>query len=212
MGDWTEHLCPCPSKLRWALPAGARRQLAKGGRTDRWPQRITIPSRTILLLIEIPLYVDSIPAYAQPHTVSSIFRVARVVELPPDSGPQFQVGSSAPSYEWLTQPRHYPVAVVPDTVQRPGRRIGQRGDATRAPTQGPRPGRAARYRPSASRDWSQCDKSINSSPTAAISPPSPCHPPTRHLLPSGADPSSRTPLARAGALGRPAATPADPAE
>src|SRR4051794_5198100 len=97
MGDWTEHLCPCPSKLRWALPAGARRQLARGGRTDRWPQRIAIPSRTILLPIEIQLYVDSIPAYAQPHTASTILLVARVLELPPDPGPQFQAGSSAPS-------------------------------------------------------------------------------------------------------------------
>ncbi len=43
-----------------------------------------------------------------------------------------------------------------------GRRIGQRGDATRAPTQVPRPGRAARGRPSAFRDWPESDKSIHS--------------------------------------------------
>ena len=104
------------------------------------------------------------------------------------------------------------VAVAPNTLEEPGRRIGQRGDATRAPTQGPRPGRAARCRPSASRDWPQCDKSINSSPTAAISAPSPCHPPARRLLPSGAAARSRTLLARAGPPGRPAATPADPAK
>ena len=48
------------------------------------------------------------------------------------------------------------------TLGEPGRRIGQRGDATRAQTQVPRPGRAARCRPSASRDWPQCDKSIHS--------------------------------------------------
>jgi hypothetical protein len=48
-------------------------------------------------------------------------------------------------------------------VRAPGRRIGQRGDATRAPTLGPRPGRAARCRPSAYRDWPECDKSIHSS-------------------------------------------------
>src|SRR5215472_3041427 len=53
MGDWTEHLCPCPSKLRWALPAGARRQLAKGGRTDRWSQMTAIRSRIILLITEL---------------------------------------------------------------------------------------------------------------------------------------------------------------
>jgi hypothetical protein len=184
MGDWTEHLCPCPSKLRWALPAGARRQLAKGGRTDRWPQMFAIPSRTILLMIDIQLHDDSITACAQPYTASTILLVARVRERPPDPGPQFQGGSSAPSWARLTQPRHCPVAVVPDTLQEPGRRIGQRGDATRAPTQGPRPGRAARCRPSASRDWPQCDKSINSSPTATTSPPSPCPPLPRRLLPA----------------------------
>jgi hypothetical protein len=184
MGDWTEHLCPCPSKLRWALPTGARRQLAKGGRTDRWPQMFAIPSRTILLLIEIQLHDVPITAYAQPHTASTILLVARVRERPPDPGPQFQGGSSAPSWARLTQPRHCPVAVVPDTMQEPGRRIGRRGDATRAPTRGPRPGRAARCRPSASRDWPQCDKSINSSPTATTSPPSPCPPLPRRLLPA----------------------------
>ena len=48
-----------------------------------------------------------------------------------------------------------------DTLRPPGRRIGQRGDATRAPTQGPRPGWAAGRRPSASRDWPECAKSID---------------------------------------------------
>jgi len=213
MGDWTEHLCPCPSKLRWALPAGARRQLAKGGRTDRWPQRIAIPSRTSLLIVSKQLHDDSIILYAQPHTASTILLVARDRQRSPDPGPQFQGGSFAPSCARRTQPRHCPVAVIPDTLQEPGRRIGQRGDATRAPTQGPRPGRAARCRPSASRDWPQCDKSINSSPTATISPPSPCPPLPRRLLPACADPFSlRTLLARDGALGRPAAVPADPAK
>ena len=213
MGDWTEHLCPCPSKLRWALPAGARRQLAKGGRTDRWPQRVATPPRTILLLVEIQLYADSIPAYARPRTAPTIPSVARALVLSPDPGPRFRAGSSAPSPARLTQPRHCPVAVVPDTLQGPGRRIGRRGDATRAPTQGPRPGRAAGCRPSASRDWPQCDKSMNRSPTAAISSPSPYHRPTRRLPPSGADPSFlRALLARDGRLGRPAATPGDPAE
>src|SRR3954453_753730 len=171
MGDWTEHLCPCPSKLRWALPAGARRQLAKGGRTDRWPQMFATPSRTNPLLLYIPSDDHSITAYARPRTASTILLVARVRERPPAPGPQSQGGPSARSCAPLTQPGHCPVAVVPDTLQGPGRRVGQRGDATRAPTQGPRPGRAARCRPSASRDWPQCDKSINSSPTATTSPP-----------------------------------------
>ena len=178
MGDWTEHLCPCPSKLRWALPAGARRQLAKGGRTDRWPQRIAIPSRTILLILKIKLRDASITEYALPHTASTSLLVARVLGRSPDPGPRFSVGSSAPSCVRMTQPRHCPVAVVPDTLQEPGRRIGQRGDATRAPTQGPRPGRAAGGRPSASRDWPRCDKSINMPPIATASTPSRCPPPT----------------------------------
>jgi len=54
------------------------------------------------------------------------------------------------------------VAVLRSKLEEPGRRIGQRGDATRAPTQGPRPGWAAGRRPSASRDWPKGDKSIYS--------------------------------------------------
>src|SRR3954470_966991 len=80
MGDWTEHLCPCPSKLRWALPAGARRQLAKGSRTDRWPQMFAIPSRTFLLIISILLNNKNIIANTQPHTASTTLLVARVRE------------------------------------------------------------------------------------------------------------------------------------
>jgi hypothetical protein len=49
IGAWTDHLCPCPSRLRWALPGGREGLSAKGGRTDRWPQRTAIRSRTILL-------------------------------------------------------------------------------------------------------------------------------------------------------------------
>src|SRR3954470_22171056 len=97
MGDWTEHLCPCPSKLRWALPAGARRQLAKGGRTDRWPQMFATPSRTNPLLLYIPSYDHPITAYARPRTASTILLVARVRERPPAPGPQFQGGPSARS-------------------------------------------------------------------------------------------------------------------
>src|SRR5262249_50828572 len=54
-------------------------------------------------------------------------------------------------------------AVVHGTLKVPGRRIGQRGDATRAPSQGPRPERAARSRSPAFRDWPQCDKPIHNS-------------------------------------------------
>jgi hypothetical protein len=55
------------------------------------------------------------------------------------------------------------VAALWSKLEEPGRRIGQRGDATRAPTQVPRPGWAARRRPWASRDWPKSDKSIHSS-------------------------------------------------
>src|SRR5271157_2913905 len=55
------------------------------------------------------------------------------------------------------------IGLLEQTLRRPGRRIGQRGDATRAPTQGPRPERAARCRPTAYRDWPKSDKSIHSS-------------------------------------------------
>ncbi len=201
-----------PLETTLGIPAGARRQLAKGGRTDRWPQITAIRSRTILLITKnkttceinnsirrTPHHGADPPGGRDPWT-SSWHRQA----IPGESlGPASRAGDPA---------RDCRVAVAPNTLEEPGRRIGQRGDATRAPTQGPRPGRAARCRPSASRDWPQCDKSINSSPTDAISPPSPYHPPTRRLLPSGVDPSSRTLLARAGPLGRPAATPSDPAE
>ena len=44
-----------PLETTLGAPRRARRQLAKGGRTDRWPQMIAIPSRTILLM-----YIDSI--------------------------------------------------------------------------------------------------------------------------------------------------------
>jgi hypothetical protein len=54
-------------------------------------------------------------------------------------------------------------AEVRSRLEGPGRRIGQRGDATQAPTQGPRPGRVAGCRPSASRDWPESNKSIHSS-------------------------------------------------
>jgi hypothetical protein len=52
--------------------------------------------------------------------------------------------------------------VVRSRLEEPGRRSGPRGDATRAPSQAPRPGWAAGRRPSASRDWPQSDQSLDS--------------------------------------------------
>ena len=49
-----------PLETTLGAPRRARRQLAKGGRTDRWPQRIAIPSRTILLIVNKQLHDDSI--------------------------------------------------------------------------------------------------------------------------------------------------------
>ena len=80
------------------------------------------------------------------------------------------------SLSWCADPRGFrplgsreygsvvncPVDVVRSTLKEPGRRIGQRGDATRAPSQGPRPEGAARCRSPAVRDWPQSDKSIHS--------------------------------------------------
>ena len=71
-------------------------------------------------------------------------------------------------------------------LEEPGRRIGQRGDATRAPTQVPRPGWAARCRPSASRDWPKSDKSIDSSCRHRLAwqtGPLSSHPLSRHTMP-----------------------------
>ncbi len=43
------------------------------------------------------LHDNSITTHAQPHTASTILFVARVLELSPDPGPRFQVGSPDPS-------------------------------------------------------------------------------------------------------------------
>src|SRR5208283_1072263 len=62
------------------------------------------------------------------------------------------------------------VAVLRGALRRPGRRIGQRGDATRAPTQEPRPERAARCRPVFPfRDWYETGKSTSLNPENSIS-------------------------------------------
>jgi hypothetical protein len=56
-----------------------------------------------------------------------------------------------------------PMGGVGGTIDELGRRIGQRWsrDATRAPTPVPRPGRAARCRRWASRDWPKNDKYVD---------------------------------------------------
>ncbi len=119
-----------PLETTVGAPQGREGFIAKGGRTDRWPQITAIPSRTILILVNIQLYDGSITASPQPYTASPILLSVRVLEPSPDPGPQFSAGSPAPSCERLTQPRNCPVAVVPDSLEVPGRRIGQRGDAT----------------------------------------------------------------------------------
>ena len=137
MGDWTEHLCPCPSKLRWALPAGARRQLAKGGRTDRWPQRIAIPSRTILLIINILLHYDSQTPYTEPRPAPTLLLAVRRWEPSPDPGAPFQAESSASSCRRLTQP---------EIARRPWPRIPERSPGGGAAKAGTRPQRRPRGR------------------------------------------------------------------
>ena len=161
---WRFYRAPLSVPLETTL--GAPRRGAKTT-CERWQDR-SVASEDRNPVADNPpssktLHDDSIILYTQPHTASTILLVARVLEPSPDPGPQFQGGSSAPSCERLTQPWHCPVAVVSDTLQEPGRRIGQRGDATRAPTQGPRPEGAARCRPpTAFRDWPKSDKSIHS--------------------------------------------------
>ena len=104
MGDWTEHLCPCPSKLRWALPAGARRQLAKGGRTDRWPQMTAIRSRTILLIAKIKLHDYLRTQYVEPRTTAPILPGTGTLGQAPGPGTRSRANPSAPSRERATQP------------------------------------------------------------------------------------------------------------
>ncbi len=158
-------------------PRRARRQLAKGGRTDRWPQTTAIRSRTILLITKGQQHEDMKIQYAEPRTTRQSSR---------GQGPLDRLLAQARDPGRIPRPRlasRRPGPGLPG-----GRRAEYTGGAwaedraTRgrdpAPTQGPRPGWAAGSRPSASRDWPQCDKSINSPPTAAISPPPPCHPPT----------------------------------
>ena len=152
---------------------GAKATFEKGGRTDRWPQMTAIRSRTILLITKrylhanvrtpyairrTPHHGDNLPLGGNPYTSSWSRRAIPGEFLCPD----LRAGDPV---------RNCQVAVVPNTLEEPGRRIGQRGDATRAPTQVPRPARAAGRRPSASRDWHQRDKSINRFPTATRSPP-----------------------------------------
>jgi hypothetical protein len=136
---------------------GAKVCFTKGGRTDRWPQTTAIPTRTILLYIDIT-NSDNMPVScigprashrrdgartslrAETRTHGGILPSSILLEGGPDANGR------------LTPLR--------GILNPPGRRIGQRGDATRAPTQGPRPGWAARCRPSAPRDWPERDKSI----------------------------------------------------
>src|SRR5262245_53532865 len=101
--------------------------------------------------------------YADPRTAPTVPLPVGALEPPPDPGARSRADPAASPCERLTEPPDCQVVILPDTLEGPGRRIGQRGDATR----GPRPGRAAGCRPSASRDWPQCDKSINRPPTAA---------------------------------------------
>ena len=67
-------------------------------------------------------------------------------------GSQEETEAGAELCQWSGPDRgegNCPTRVLPATLRSPGRRIGQRGDATRAPTQAPRPGWAAGRHPSA---------------------------------------------------------------
>ena len=97
IGDWTDHLCPCPSKLRWALPEGREGFNAKGGRTDRWPQRTAIPSWTILLELMMLSDENSLMECRESPAVG--IDLLRAMGLLPDSGlgSRTRCQSSAPA-------------------------------------------------------------------------------------------------------------------
>jgi hypothetical protein len=128
-----------------------------------------IQSRVIPLLVTLMICDGHMTTYIEPRTTTILLWV-RGHGHPP--GPSAIPGEPhRPASRAGDLSRNCQRAVVPNTLEEPGRRIGQRGDATRAPTRVPRPGWAAGCRPSASRDWPQSDKSINSLSTATGSPP-----------------------------------------
>ena len=161
IGDLTDHLCPCPSILRWALLRGR-----EGLFSRRWQDRSVVPDdrnpvayiTPISIVIWIVTYLCCMLRPPRPR--ATLLGVGVPVAYHPGRS-RFQ--RDCPSHGRGPGPAGgCPPGLARSTLHEPGRRIGQRGDATRAPTRVPRPGWAAGCRPSASRDWPRSDKSIHS--------------------------------------------------
>jgi hypothetical protein len=102
---------------------GAKVCFTRGGRTDRWPQTTAIPTRNILLCVNLSIfkYLDILWTEIR----ASRLRGSHSRRNPP---PSIMIESGRVANGGPAAPR--------STIEQPGRRIGQRGDATRAPTGG----------------------------------------------------------------------------
>src|SRR5208282_5619796 len=74
---------------------GARVSLAKGGRTDRWPQITAIQSRTILLLVTVFVSLHVFIACIALRTSRAILLGVRVLVAYPSRGSRFQWNCSS---------------------------------------------------------------------------------------------------------------------
>ena len=93
-----------PLDTAGGAPYGREGLIAKGGRTDRWPQITAIPSRTILLLLNMLLYNNQMTPYIEPRTAPTILPWVRLLARSPGPGAQLQGNSSAPSWTQATRP------------------------------------------------------------------------------------------------------------
>lgn len=87
---------PAPRYFGGRSLVGAKVCIAKGGRTDRWPQTTAIPSRTILLWIKMHASDSIYIAHIEPLTSRLILLGVRVLIPYPGLGSQFQWNSSTP--------------------------------------------------------------------------------------------------------------------
>ena len=83
---------------------GAKVCLAKGGRTDRWPQTTAIPSRTSLLWVKIKLSDSMRITRIESRAARTIRLGMRVVVPDPYPGSQFPGTFSAPVRARATRP------------------------------------------------------------------------------------------------------------
>jgi len=93
-----------PLDTAGGAPYGREGLIAKGGRTDRWPQITTIPSRTIFLLVKKLLHDTSRTLHIEPCTAPSILLRVRALGHSPGPGASFQANSPVPSCTQATRP------------------------------------------------------------------------------------------------------------